>query len=382
MAKILYVTTLDMTIWSFLIPHLKALREEGFEAEVACRGGKFIKDIEKEGFRVHLIPFSRKFYHYSNIKGFFRLLKILKDNRYTFVHTHTPVASFISRIAAKIAKVPIIYTVHGFHFHEHGNKFSNFFYLNLEKFAGTFTNVIITINSDDYRIAKENFSNNSIFYLKGVGVNTEKINPSRVKDNRSLKQELGIKDNEKVIGTVAEMNPGKRYEDLIYAAAYLIKNNQKLKVLCIGEGRLINYYKSLVEKLGIKEKCIFTGYRKDVVDLLGIMDIFIFASIREGLPVALMEAMSMEKPVVATNIRGNRDLILDRVNGRLVPVRKPEAIAKIVFDFLSNEEAAKEIGKAGRIRIEREFSEKVIVSRLLKIYEIVLEKGNLGFNRE
>ncbi|MBU0576919.1 glycosyltransferase family 4 protein [Patescibacteria group bacterium] len=369
--KVLYVTTIDITVWSFLLPSLIALRKEGYEVEVACGGGKFFKDIQNEGFKVYFVPFNRKFYHWSNIKALFRILKILRRNQYDILHTHTPVASFISRIAAKIAKVPIIiYTVHGFHFYEHGNELANICFYFLEKLAGRCTDIFITINTDDYRKAKKMFSNNRTFYVKGVGINTQEFMPENINSEKlaDLRDELRINNNEEIIGIVAEMNPGKRHIDFLRAANLISRKKNNVKFLIIGTGRLMDYYKNVTKKLSIDKDCIFTGFRRDILELLSLMDIFVFPSAREGLPVSLMEAMSMRKPAVVANIRGNRDLVIDGITGKIVPVKNSQAIADAVLEMLNNPEKRKKMGEEARRRIESEFEEKIVLEQILKIY--------------
>jgi hypothetical protein len=154
--KVLFLSTIDSHIYYFHIPFMKLLRDMGYEVEVACSNVGFTDKIEKGGFKVYNIPFSRNSVSPSNIKAFFMLFRLMKKRECIMVHTHTPVASFLGRIAAKLSGVlHIVYTAHGFHFHEYGSKLKNFFYYRLEKIAGKFTDVLITINKDDYKIAKE-----------------------------------------------------------------------------------------------------------------------------------------------------------------------------------------------------------------------------------
>ncbi len=203
--KVLTVTTIDITVWTFLIPHLKALQREGFEVEVACAGGKFFRDIAKEGIKVNFIPFSRRFYHPSNILAFLKMLKLLRQNKYNILHTHTPVASLISRIAAKIVNVPfVIYTVYEFPFHEYGSKLGNLCYYVLEKIGGIFTDVFITINSDDYRAARKLFPDIKVYYIKGVGVDSQKYSLDNVnlQECLKLKNEFNI-DKEKIVVVIS-----------------------------------------------------------------------------------------------------------------------------------------------------------------------------------
>jgi hypothetical protein len=171
---------------------MKLFRDMGYEVEVACSNVGFTDKIEKEGFNVYNIPFSRNSISLSSIRAFFTLLKLIKERKYIMVHTHTPVASFLGRIAAKIVGVPhIVYTAHGFHFHEYGSKLRNFVYYRLEKFAGKFIDVLITIKKDNYKIAKDKniVPKGKVVYIKGVGVDLKRFNP-RVFDRGNKKNLL------------------------------------------------------------------------------------------------------------------------------------------------------------------------------------------------
>jgi len=373
--KILQVTTIDVTIYSFLIPHLQILKNNNYEVDIACRPTKFRKEIENAKFKVFPVSFNRKFYSPSNIKAFFQILKLLKKEKYQIVHTHTPVASFITRIAAKIARIPIvIYTVHGFHFHEFGNPSTNTIYYLLEKFAGQFMNAIITINQEDYKTAKKMFKKKRVFKLPGIGINTRKYQPLEKNSTQAIKRDLNIKTDEKVIGMIAEFNPGKRHIDLINAAKIVIKKYPQTKFILVGIGSLKNHFEKLVKKLNISQNFIFTGFSEDIANLLSIINLFVLPSHREGMPRSILEAMASNKPVIATNIRGCREEVVDGETGLLFPIKNPEALADAIIKILSNPELAKKMGQAGRKRVIENFDEKMVLEKELKIYQELINK--------
>jgi len=373
--KILQVTTTDATIYSFLIPHLQMLKNNNYKVSVACKPTIFKKEIENAGLKIYPISFSRKPHSLLNIKAFFQILKLLKKEKYQIVHTHTPVASFITRIAAQIARIPIvIYTVHGFHFHKYGNPFTNIIYYLLEKFAGQFMNAIITINQKDYETAKRMFKNKKIFKLPGVGINTKKYQLLRNDWKQNVRKNLNINWNEKVIGIVAEFNPGKRHVDLIKAAKIVIKKYPQTKFIFVGDGPLKNHSKKLIEKLNISQNFIFTGYKKDILKILSIFNIFVLPSLREGLPRSIMEAMLMEIPAVATNIRGCREEVVNGETGLLIPIKNPDALADAIIKILSNPKMAKKMGEAGKKRVIEKFDEKMVLKKELKIYQELIEQ--------
>lgn len=317
---ILFLATVDSHIYYFHIPFMKLLRDMGYGVEVAASNVGFTEKIRKEGFIVNNIPFSRNPFSISNIKAFLMLLNLIKKRKYMMVHTHTPVASFVGRIVAKIAKVPhIIYTAHGFHFHENGSKIKNFIYYRLEKFAARFTDVLITINKDDYKIAKEKnmIPNGKVVYIKGVGVDIEKINPKNISesDKKEMKEKFSLNTKAHVIVSVGRLEREKHFEHLIEALRIVKEKEIRFKFIIAGNGPLYSNLLKAAKSFGLEEELVFLGHIDEISNLLSLSDGYITTSSREGLPVSMMEAMAMEKPVVAYNIRGVRDLVEDGVNG-------------------------------------------------------------------
>jgi glycosyltransferase involved in cell wall biosynthesis len=374
--KVLFLTTIDVTIYAFLIPHMKLLKDMGYEVEAACSNVGFTKRIEEKGFKVYNLPFSRNPFDISNIKAVLGLYQIMKANNYVMLHTHTPVASFIGRIVGKIVSIPhIVYTAHGFHFHEYGNPLTNFIYFRLEKFAVKFTDVLITINTDDYKVAVEKkiIPHGKVAYIKGVGVDTEKFNPEKVLLD-GLESYLSNFSGTTFI-SVGRLDTEKHFDHLLNAFSLVKQKRSDFRFLIVGDGPEKDYLEKLSIELNLRNETEFMGYVKGVERFLKISNIFVFASSREGLPVSLMEAMAMEKPVVAYNIRGVRDLVEDGVNGFLVPFGDIEAFADKIIYLMDNPEVAKEMGKRGREKILKEFSLDKVIKDMKKLYKEILEDG-------
>ena len=376
--RILFLATVDSHIYYFHIPSMKLLRDMGYEVEVACSNVGFTERIEREGFKVYNLPFSRNPLNISNLKAFLMLYRIMKKNNYITLHTHTPVASFVGRIAAKIAGVShIIYSVHGFHFHEYGSKIKNFIYYRLEKFAGESTDVLITTNKDDYKIALDRkiVPNGKVYYVKGVGVDLGRFNPEKYDLNftQSYRKSLGIKERDFVIITIAELTRRKNLVDLIETFLMITHDFANTKLLIVGDGALFNKISSLITERNLQDRIILLGRRNDIPELLSISNGFVLTSIREGLPRSVMEAMAMEKPVVAYNIRGVRDLVEDGVNGFLVPFGDVKALSEKIIYLMKHPAIIEEMGKKGREKVEREFSLDVILPQMEALYKEILE---------
>jgi glycosyltransferase involved in cell wall biosynthesis len=377
-SKVLFLATVDSHICYFHIPFMKLLRGMGYEVEVAASNVGFTERIEKEGFKVNTIPFSRNPLSFSNVKSFFMLYHLIKKEKYIMIHTHTPVASFVGRIAAKLAGVPhIVYTAHGFHFHEHGSKLKNFVYYRLEKFAGRFTDVLITINKDDFEIvkAKSIVPKGKVFYIKGVGVDTKKLNPKNVSesDKKEIKEKFSLSAETHVIVSVGRLEREKHFEHLIEALRIVKEKEVRFKFFIAGNGPLSSSLLKVAKSFGLEEELVLLGHIDEISNLLSLSDVYVTASLREGLPVSVMEAMAMEKPVVAYNIRGVRDLVEDGVNGFLVPFGDVNGLAEKILYLMKHPEVAEEMGKKGREKVEREFSLNIILPQMEKLYREILE---------
>jgi len=373
--RILFLATVDSHIYYFHIPYMEILRDMGYEVEVAAAPVGFKEKIEKEGFKVYPIPFSRNPLSFQNLRTFFMILHLMKKRKYIMAHMHTPVASFLGRIAAKIAGIPhIVYTVHGFHFHERGSKLKNFIYYYLEKFMGKFTDVLITINTDDYKIACEKnlIPHGRVVYIKGIGVDINKFSLERFDKNliNAYKDRLRMSKGNLVVIAIAELIKRKNIYDIIDAISFL---SGKAELIIVGDGVLQDELKNYVRIKKLSRKVIFLGRRFDIPELLSASDIFVMTSFHEGLPKSMMEAMAMAKPVVAYNIRGVRDLVIDGETGFLVSFRDVKSLAEKILFLYEHPDVCKEMGRKGRERIGQEFSLNIIMEQMKNLYTEILE---------
>lgn len=311
MKKVLFTATVVKThINVFHLPYLKWFKEQGYEVHVAAKN-----DFVNEPC---IIPHCDKFYDISfvrfpfsraNIKAYKQLKKIITENDYDIIHCHTPVAGVLTRLAARNCKnTTVIYTAHGFHFFKGAPLLNWFIYYPVECFCARFTDKLITINKEDYERA-HHFKlrkNGKVYYVSGVGIDIEKIRNTKV-DAHQKKKELGIPENIPVLLSVGELIKRKNHETVLKALSKL-KNHDFIYLIC-GRGILAEYLQEQVKKLDLIDKVKFLGFRKDIFEICKTADLFIFPSYQEGLPVALMEAMAVELPAIASNVRGNRDLL-------------------------------------------------------------------------
>lgn len=321
MKKVLFVATVTNHINAFHIPYLKWFKEQGYEVHVASNGDEEIKYCDRH----YNLPFARFPLKLQNYKVYKALKKIIEENKYEIVHSHTPVGGVLARLAArKIQKEGItksIYTAHGFHFYKGAPLLNWLIYYPIEKFMARYTDCLITINKEDYNLAKRKFTKaKRIEYVHGVGVDETKFQFEMTQnEKRELREYLGLKENDFVIIYVAELSKRKNQGMLIKAAKKLIDEGEKnIRILLPGKDSMNGFYQKMCKKLEIEENVKFLGYRKDIHQLLKISNLYVSTTKQEGLPVNIMEAMFSGLPIISTDCRGQRDLIEDEQNGYLV----------------------------------------------------------------
>lgn len=333
--KILYVTTISNTVNAFLIPHIKMLVEEGHEVDVAFNiVSEVSPEIFENGCKVYNVPFQRYPLSTDNFRAYTALKKIITDEKYDIVHTHTPVASVITRLVCKNLKdVKVFYTAHGFHFYKGAPLLNWIIYYPIEKWLSKYTDVLITINKEDYVLAQKSFYAGKVEYVPGVGLDIDKINSVRV-DRKLKRKEIGVPEDCFLLLSVGELNKNKNHGIVIKALAQI--NDTNIHYVICGQGKLHKYLLELCRKLKVEERVHLLGYRRDVIEICKASDLFVFPSLREGLSVSLMEAMASGLPVICSDIRGNKDLIEEGKGGYLINSKNVLQISNMVNILYSN----------------------------------------------
>lgn len=311
MKKVLFTATVDSHIRQFHLPYLKWFKEHGYEVHVATNGNEEIPFCDVK----HKISFERSPIKINNLKAIHNLKKIIEKEKFDIIHCHTPMGSVVTRVAAinarKKYRTKVIYTAHGFHFFKGAPLINWIVFYPIEFLLSNITDCIITINDEDYQLAKKNFHADKIELVYGVGINEEKFNIEMSKEEEDeLKEELKIKEEDFVIIYPAELSKRKN-QGMLLKAIQLLKQQgiRNIKVLLPGIDSMNGKYKKMAKKMKIEEQIIFLGYRKDIPKLMKLSNLAVSTSKQEGLPVNIMEAMFMNLPIIATNCRGNRDLI-------------------------------------------------------------------------
>ena len=335
MKKVLYITTVSRTINAFLVPHIEMLLDNGYEVDCACSIDKPVNEkLQDRGVKVFEVPFSRNPLGIGNIKAFINLIKIQNMNNYDIIHVHTPIAAIYGRLLKlKFPNLKTIYTAHGYHFLKGGSKLGWLIYYPIEKVMAKFSDVIININKEDYEITKTKLKPKKCFLLHGVGLDLNKYKKLSDDEICNKKKKLNIKKDDFVILMIAEINKNKNHIQLINAIEILKEKYSNIKAICIGEGKKLEELKKVILSKNLQNNIFMVGYREDVNCFINISDIGVLMSYREGLPRNIMEFMACGRKMIATSIRGCRDLICNDNVGTLVNVGDYEETARAIEKY-------------------------------------------------
>lgn len=372
--KILYVSTISGTINAFLAPHIEMLLDLGHQVDIACKiSSPISKTLLDRGCRVFEMEFQRSPFKKDNIKAYNALKNLVIDEKYDLVHTHTPVASVITRLVCKNIKgTKVFYTAHGFHFYKGAPLINWLTYYPIEKWLSKYTDCLITINKEDYNTSiNKKFKAKEIKLVHGVGVDLSKFEPQTIEKNVQMRKEYTYNEDDFILFYAAELN-GNKHQDLLINTVNNLKNKiPNIKLLLAGRGPLEDQYKRQVKELGIEDKIEFLGFRNDINNLLMLSDIAVASSRREGLPVNVMEAMATGLPLVITDIRGHRDLVIDGENGYIVGVDDVEGFANAIEELWSSKNLRNEFGKKSTELVEQ-YSIENVLEEMSEIYSTYL----------
>ncbi|MDE0779899.1 MAG: glycosyltransferase family 4 protein [Alphaproteobacteria bacterium] len=368
--KICQLCTVDFTMYHFLRPLMHAIREEGHEVVGVCADGNLVPMVRSEGFRVETVPLTRTINPIRNIGATQALQKLFRDEQFDLVHTHTPVGSLIGRMAAKMARVPrVAYTAHGFYFHEHMAAPQRAAHISLEWLAGRATHTLFTQSEEDAVTARRlGLCKTGDVLAIGNGSDPAIFNPEDPNGARErIRSTIGTPEGRVVILMTGRQVAEKGYRELITAMREVDG-----ELWAVGS-RLESDHASGIDDVhdtiendaDLRSRVHFLGYRQDVPDLMRAADIFTLPSHREGMPRSIIEAMLSGLPVVATDIRGSREEVLDGKTGLLVPVRDATKLAKALQSLVTSSDLRKRMGEAGLIRARNLYDEQQVIARQL-----------------
>lgn len=382
--KILQVCAIDNSVESLLKPLILESMKQGYEVHNACRDtGKFTSLIN-EGLIMKNINIDRSIAPLSNVKSIISLYKLIRKEKYDIVHVHTPVAALLGRIAARLAGTKnIIYTAHGFYFHEEMSKKKYSFFFRVEKLAAKWlTDWLLLQSIEDYNLAirsKFKKEEKTIHISNGVDI-WNKFNPA-LKDSyevKALRKDLGFTDNEVVFSFIGRLVREKGIFELIEAFKTINQQLPNAKLILIGgvpkTERDKDSYTKLQEELK-HPNILYLGYRTNISELMLLSDCFILPSHREGLPRSIIEAMAMQTPIIASNIRGCREEVFQDINGMLFTKGDSNELAIAMEKMVNNKEMRDVFSKKSREIVEESFDEQKVLNKQIEIFNKITSKA-------
>jgi len=366
--KILQLTAIDLTIYRFFVPLMKTMRAEGWEVHFACAEGEKARLIEGMGFPFHPIRTTRRLNPIEIARQFLDVYRLVKELQPDIVHLHTPLMAFVGRLAAKAARARfIIYTAHGFYHHEGMNPVKKYLFALPELLLGRFTHVAFFESREDETWArlKRLLPDKRMFHISN-GTDLSFFSPSAVNQERlqAFREEIG---SGRVILTCGRVVREKGFFDLVDASVEVLREFPDAIFVLAGQGPELDTLKHAAQSRDVDENWRFLGPREEMRELFALSEVFVLPSWREGMPRSIIEAMAMAKPVVATDIRGCREEVVDGETGFIVPPKDPAALASAIKSLLSDEELAIRMGKAGIKRAEELFDENKVIQKQIEV---------------
>jgi glycosyltransferase involved in cell wall biosynthesis len=375
--KILFVATVYEHLAAFHLPFMHLLQGRGYEVQAAASplsGGK--SRLEAAGVKCWDVPFARSLSSAGNLKACLALRRLLQQERYSLVHVHTPVAAWLTRFVARFfaEKTPVIYTAHGFHFYRGAPLVYWLLYYPAERLAGRWTDGLVVMNAEDWTRAKAMgfVPGKNLFLVHGVGVDLYTYRPE-AGDDSALRDQLGLPSDGVTVCCVAEMIPRKNHAMLLEAWKSVADSEEKAHLLLVGNGRLRGSLEKEVLENRIP-RVHFLGSRDDVPTILAGSAVLVLSSKQEGLARCIMEAMAAGRPVVATDIRGNRDLVVDGATGFLVKLGDTDGLANSLLQLLGAPGLRQTMGQAGCQRI-MDYSLERVLGEMMAVYDRYLGEG-------
>ncbi|MGB2763544.1 MAG: glycosyltransferase family 4 protein [Candidatus Aminicenantaceae bacterium] len=340
---------------------------------------KDIQRLEQEGIEFILCPpLVRRTNIIKDLKTFLDIWRIIKKKSPEIVHTHSSKAGLLGRLAAKLARIPIVvHTPHGHVFFGYFGPLKTKIFIILERLVSRITDRIIALtNKEKEDYIKFRIANEDKFDVIYSGIELDKFKELSEDKKQNLVKELGIPEKSLIIGTVGRLVPVKGHEFLIKAAKYIISKYPEAFFVFTGDGPLEQNLERQAFKLGIKDNIIFLGWRDDVAKIISIYDIFALPSLNEGMGRVLAEAMALGKPIVASNVGGIPDLVTHGKNGFLVPTRNSEKLAKYIQILIEDKEQREKMGQVGKETVKN-FSKEKMVEKIANLYEELLTQKNI-----
>jgi glycosyltransferase involved in cell wall biosynthesis len=361
-------------VW-VVLSYVEALQEHGCDVTVCTSVESVAKVFREAGCEIVSIPeMTREINPPRDLVALIKLTKICREGRFDVVHTHTSKGGFIGRAAARLARVPVVlHTAHGFAFHESSSPVAAAVYTRLERLASRWSDRVLTVSDfhRDWAIRQRLAAPERIVTVRN-GISRSRLVVAR--DRRDVRSELGVEVGEMLLVSVGRLAPQKGFGTLLQALPEVLRRGVRARLVLVGEGPLRSALEEQSAAAELTAAVSFLGFRGDVGDILNASDIVIAPSLWEGLSISVLEAMALGKPIIATDIGSNLELLEDSVSALLVPPNDPERLADATLTLALDAEAASRYGAAARDRFELGFTEAAMKDALWAAYRPLLEQ--------
>ena len=385
---IAHITTVDYSLRSLLLNQLISLKAAGYDVTGISAPGTEVAALEAAGIRHISVPMTRKITPLADLASLWHLYQVIRLERFTIVHTHTPKAGLLGQLAARLAGVPVIVnTVHGYYFHEHMHPMGRRFYISLEKVAARCSDLILSQNFEDVETAlEEGICQPEKLKLLGNGIDLTQFNPERISAEEQIecRRKLGIAADAPVVGFVGRLAARRKgFFDFLAAAKNIAEQRPDVRFLIVGgedPGKHDAVDPSATTGLGITDRCLFLGWRSnaEMPTLYRIMNVLVLPSLFEGVPRVVMEASAMGTPCVVTDVKGNREAVAHDRNGLLVPLGDARTLTAAVLRILRERDTAQRMGSEARFMAAERFDEQLVFQKVKAEYGRLLRKKGLA----
>ncbi|WP_448664953.1 glycosyltransferase family 4 protein [Sphingomonas sp. CJ20] len=366
--RVLYVAVSTGHLAVFHRPYLRWLRERGHRVDVAA--GESPGFALPEASAVHRLDFARSPLSPRNLRAFARLVALLRAERYDLVHCHTPVASALSRLASVFARgrPVVIYTAHGFHFFPGAPRANWLVWFPAEWLLARLTDILVTINAWDFDAARRRLGARDVRRVPGMGVDLARFRPWPAAERAAKRAELGLAQDDFVLLYIAEFIPRKNHALLLEAFARVCRDVPHAKLLLPGDGPLQEAMRAACVARGLGDRVRFLGFRRDIPALANVADLAVSTSRHEGLPIGLVEVMACGVPILASEDRGHRELVVEGETGHIFAQEDAAGLADRIVALSASPSRRAAMGEAARRHVAR-FALDAALPAMVEIYE-------------
>jgi glycosyltransferase involved in cell wall biosynthesis len=385
--KLVHVTTVDMSLALLLGPQLRAFAEAGMEVIGMSAPGPFVPQLESWGIRHEALRHAtRSAAAGQDMMAFVELWQLLRRLEPDIVHTHNPKPGVYGRVAARAAGVPgVVNTVHGLYASPEDRVVRKAAVYALERAASLCSGAELVQNPEDFRVLTRLGVPTDKLVLLGNGVDLQRFGPeANAQRRRQARINLGVDSDAVVVGTVARLVWQKGFRELFAAAEQISHAHRDLVFVVVGGSdpdKADAISSDELARARRRGRIVFAGSRDDMELVYPGFDLFVLPSYREGFPRSAMEAAACGLPVIATDIRGCREVVSHGQSGLLVPPRDPLGLARAIEELVADPALRRRMGSAGRRKAEAEFDDRAVVSKTLEAYERVLNPATSSRRR-